>query len=91
MLPKASQQRKIPLKPKLLRSNPLRVSKVLLLGYDPLEIEFNDDNIYIGYTRRPDDFKFIPIDYDEELSDYVKFRLWFARMKAIGAIPRREA
>jgi hypothetical protein len=71
-----------PLKPRLLRSNPHRFT-LLLQGYDPVEIEVYDDDIYVGYSRRPQDFRFIPVDDDEELSDYVKFRLWFARQMAL--------
>ena len=71
-----------PLKPRLLRSNPHRFALVLQ-GFDPLEIEIYDDDIYVGYSRRPLNFRFIPVDDDEELSDYVKFRLWFARQMAL--------
>jgi hypothetical protein len=70
-------------KPKLLRSNPLRLSSIVLNGSDPA-CTIDDEDIYVAY-RRPDVPKFKPIidDDDEELSDYVKTRLLVARMLAM--------
>lgn len=82
--------RQSPLKPKLLRSNPHRVALVIIDGFDPLEIEINDDFIYVGYTRRPDELDFIPDNDDDELSDYVKLRLFLAREMALRAYKRKQ-
>jgi hypothetical protein len=56
----------------------------------PLEIEINDDAIYVGYTRRPDELNLLVDDDDEELSDYVKLRLFLAREMALRAYIRKH-
>jgi hypothetical protein len=57
----------------------------------PLEIEINDDAIHVGYTRRQDEFKFISENDDvEELSSYVKLRLFLAREMALRAYIRKH-
>jgi hypothetical protein len=74
-------------KPKPLRSNPTRYILLRLenndLGY------FIDDEAILASHRRPEiELKKDTVDDDEELSDYVKTRLWLARhlalMKASG-------
>jgi hypothetical protein len=66
-------------KQNLLRSNPIGV--VVFRVYDEdFELEFDDD-IYIGY-KRPELVKIQKSDFDD-LSDYVKFRLWLARQLAL--------
>jgi hypothetical protein len=82
--------RQTPPKPKLLRSNPHRVSLIFINGFDPLEIEISDDFIYVGYTRRSDEFEFILEDDDEELSSYVKLRLFLARQMALRAYRKKQ-
>jgi hypothetical protein len=70
-------------KPKLLRSNPLRLSSIVLNGSDPANT-IDDEDLYVSY-RRPEAPKFKPIvDDDEELSDYVKTRLFIARQLAMA-------
>lgn len=87
---KARQQslllsQKIPRKPKLLRSNPTRFS--LYLHNSPRWFEIDDEDILTGYnasasTRRQRDIELDDSDEDD-LSDYVKFRLWLARQLAL--------
>jgi hypothetical protein len=75
-------------KPKPLRSNPTRYILVHVEGNED-GYSIDDENIYVGY-RRPEvvkDLKDTVAD-DEDLSDYVKTRLFLARqlalMKAMG-------
>ncbi len=56
----------------------------------PLEIEINDDAIHVGYTRRPDELNLFVDDAGEELSDYVKLRLFLAREMALRAYMRKH-
>ena len=70
-------------KPKLLRSNPLRLS-LINGGADPSDAP-DDEGLYVNYNRRPGVPRFQP-DFDnddEELSDYVKERLRKARELAL--------
>jgi hypothetical protein len=72
-------QLRIP-KPKLLRSNPLR--KSLILGGNDPSNTIDDEDIITGYRRR-DLNKFKTFDSEDEVSDYVKFRLFLARNLAL--------
>jgi hypothetical protein len=72
-------QLRIP-KPKLLRSNPLRKS-LILGGSDPYNT-IDDEDIITSYRRR-DLNKFKTFDSEDEVSDYVKFRLFLARNLAL--------
>jgi len=72
-------QLRIP-KPKLLRSNPLRKS-LIFGGSDPSNT-IDDEDIITGYRRR-DLNKFKTFDPEDEVSDYVKFRLFLARNLAL--------
>jgi hypothetical protein len=72
-------QLRIP-KPKLLRSNPLRKS-LILGGSDPSDT-IDDEDIITSYRRR-DLNKFKTFDSEDEVSDYVKFRLFLARNLAL--------
>lgn len=69
----------VPLIPrfKIIRSNPYRISHRLL---DDDTDDFIDDSDLITTYRRRDLNKQIPV---EELSDYVKFRLFLARQLAM--------
>ena len=81
MLVKVQHQQKLRIKkPKLLRSNPLR--KSLLLSGDDYGFLIDDEDIYVQY-RRPEIQDKDALD-DEELSDYVKFRLFLARQLALA-------
>ena len=72
-------QLRIP-KPKLLRSNPLR--KSLILGGNDPSNTIDDEDIITSYRRR-DLNKFKTFDSEDEVSDYVKFRLFLARNLAL--------
>jgi hypothetical protein len=72
-------------KPKLLRSNPLRKS-LIISGVNPSELDgINDEDIYVGYRRESFELKVQkdPDEIDNDLSDYVKFRLFLARQLAL--------
>lgn len=79
MLPKVLKP-SLPKKPKLLRSNPLRLS-LIRTGNDPYNVP-DDEDILNGY--RPHRLKLRRIDDDTELSPYVKFRLFLARQMALA-------
>jgi hypothetical protein len=69
-------------KPKLLRSNPLRLS-LIKHGTQPSDIDFDDEDILVS-SRRPEYRVVKPKqDSDDELSDHVKFRLFLARQLAM--------
>ncbi len=68
---------------KLLRSNPFRVSSIRFQGLTPGEVLIDDEDL-ITSRRRPHFVKDPDlIDDDAELSDYVKTRLFLARMLAM--------
>ena len=70
-------------KPKLLRSNPLRLS-LIRGGVDPACVSVDDEDVYIGY-RRPDLVKvpYQPKDDDEPLPEDIQWRLFLARQMAM--------
>ena len=73
---------RLPKKPKLLRSNPLRFTLIRLGGLDPITIEFDDEVLCTRYSRpkvkdSPD------YDYDEDISAHARVRLVIARVKAL--------
>jgi hypothetical protein len=73
-------------KPKLLRSNPLRLS-LIKHGTRPSDIEFEDEDILVQSRRENlaviKTKKFIDPDPDAELRDDIKFRLFLARQLAM--------
>jgi hypothetical protein len=68
-------------KPKLLRSNPFRLSSIRYQGLVPSEVLIDDEDL-ISSTRRPR-VVHDQINDDDELSDYVKARLLTARILAM--------
>lgn len=73
-------------KPKLLRSNPLRLS-LIKHGTQPGDVNFEDEDILIQ-TRKENlavikTKKFTDPDPDAELRDDITFRLFLARQLAI--------
>lgn len=69
-------------KPKLLRSNPLRLG-LIRQGTLPSDIGFDDEDIIVA-TRRSVIAVFDTPGPDDELSDYVLDRLQLARMMAMA-------
>ena len=65
-------------KPKIFRSNPLRKT-LILNGSDPFDTV--DDEDYLPSYRRENKFK--NPNPDNDLSDYVKWRLFLARQLAL--------
>ena len=76
MLPKVNLR--LPKKPKLLRSNPLRFTLIRLNGLNPIDIEF-DDEALISRTKRLE----LVHDLDEDISAHARVRLAIARVKAL--------
>jgi hypothetical protein len=75
-----SQQEKPRIKkPKLLRSNTLRYYLINYQGWHPTDLLIEDEDIILNNRRlRVKDSETI-----DDLSDYVKFRLWLARQLAL--------
>lgn len=69
-------------KPKLLRSNPLRLT-LIRHGSRPSDIGFDDEDI-IADTRRSRIIEPVSPDSGDELSDYVLARLQLAREMAMA-------
>ena len=67
-------------KPKLFRSNPLRKS-LILSGSNPYET-VDDEDYIANLPRRQLEIKKIK-QADDDLSDYIKFRLFLARQLAL--------
>ena len=70
-------------KPKLLRSNPLRLSQIRSGSAEPSEILFGDEDVIVRlwYTQKivtPGDD-----DEDSDLSDEIKWKLFLARTAAM--------
>jgi hypothetical protein len=78
------QRPKIPRKPKLLRSNPLRLS--FLANGNEFGYLIDDEDILSGYRYPSQPNRRLKIDDeddDTELSEYVQFRLFLARQLAL--------
>jgi hypothetical protein len=75
-------------KPKPLRSNP---SRFILLHVENNDCGFfiDDESIHVGY-RRPELVEF-DVEDENDLSDYVKFRLWLARQLALMKYEKTRA
>ena len=69
-------------KPKLLRSNPYRLIAIRTWGLDPNQVLVSDEDILVNSRRI-----ILRIEtslHDEELTDYVKLRLFLARELAMS-------
>ena len=66
-------------KPKLLRSNPHRFTAIKVQGVDPSELLIDDEYIIVQRNHS------IPIKdlIEDELSDYIKLRLFLIRQLAM--------
>jgi len=74
-------RQKIPRKPKLLRSNALRFHLISRQGISPLYLYFDDEDILVNSRRFS--VRLDENEKDDELSDYVKLRLFLARQLAL--------
>ena len=79
MQPSLLQKPKIK-KPKLLRSNPYRLSVIRFWGVDSYEILIGDEDILVNSRRIVGK----TVQDDEELSDYVNLRLLMIRNLAMS-------
>jgi len=70
-------------KPKLLRSNPYRLIAIRTLGLDPNNVLIGDEDILVNSRRIILKIQTSLIN-DEELTDYVKLRLFLAREMAMS-------
>jgi len=86
MPPKANQLRIK--KPKLLRSNPYRLSSIKFLDIDPSDLP-DDEDILVS-IHRPTKFRFKPI-FDDDVEDHIAKRLEQARMLAMKAYREKRA
>jgi len=71
-------------KPKLLRSNPYRLTAIRIWGLDPNKVLIDDEDILVNSRRIILKIK-TSLNNDEELSDYILERLELARIKALEA------
>ena len=78
-----SQQKLTIKKPKLLRSNPYRLIAIRTWGLDPNLVLISDEDILVNSRRIILKIETSLID-DEELTDYVKLRLFLARTIAMS-------
>jgi hypothetical protein len=70
-------------KPKLLRSNPYRLIAIRTWGLDPNNVLIGDEDILVNSRRIILQIETSLIN-DEELTDYVKVRLFLARELAMS-------
>ena len=70
-------------KPKLLRSNPYRLIAIRYWGLDPNNVLIGDEDILVNSRRIILRIE-TSLHDDEELSDYVKLRLFLAREMAMS-------
>jgi hypothetical protein len=80
---KLSQQKLTIKKPKLLRSNPYRLIAIRTWGLDPNNVLIGDEDILVNSRRIILQIETSLIN-DEELTDYVKLRLFLARELAMS-------
>ena len=78
-----SQQKPKIKKPKLLRSNPYRLIAIRTWGLDPDNVLIGDEDILVNSRRIILKIQTSLIN-DEELTDYVKVRLFLARELAMS-------
>ena len=77
------QQKPTIKKPKLLRSNPYRLIAIKTWGLDPNHVLIGDEDILVNSRRIILKIETSLTD-DEELTDYVKLRLFLAREMAMS-------
>ena len=70
-------------KPKLLRSNPYRLIAIKTWGLDPNQVLVSDEDILVNSRRIILKIETSLTD-EEELTDYVKLRLFLARELAMS-------
>jgi hypothetical protein len=78
-----SQQKLTIKKPKLLRSNPYRLIAIRTWGLDPNNVLIGDEDILVNSRRIILKIE-TSLTNDEELTDYVKLRLFLAREMAMS-------
>ena len=76
-----SQQKLTIKKPKLLRSNPYRLTAIRTWGLDPNKVLVDDEDIIVNSRRI---VLKVENSIDEELTDYLKMRLFLAREIAMS-------
>ena len=76
-----SQQKLTIKKPKLLRSNPYRLIAIRTWGLDPNKVLVDDEDIIVNSRRI---VLKVENSIDEELTDYLKMRLFLAREIAMS-------
>ena len=77
------QQKPTIKKPKLLRSNPHRLIAIKTWGRDPNQVLVSDEDILVNSRRIILKIE-TSLTNDEELTDYVKLRLFLARELAMS-------
>jgi hypothetical protein len=70
-------------KPKLLRSNPYRLIAIRTWGLDPNQVLVSDEDILVNSRRIILKIE-TSLNDNEELTDYVKLRLFLAREIAMS-------
>ena len=80
---KPSQQKLTIKKPKLLRSNPHRLIAIKTWGRDPNQVLVSDEDILVNSRRIILKIE-TSLTNDEELTDYLKLRLFLARQLAMS-------
>jgi hypothetical protein len=78
-----SQQKLTIKKPKLLRSNPYRLIAIRTWGLDPNKVLIDDEDILVNSRRIILKIE-TSLTNDEELTDYLKLRLFLAREIAMS-------
>ena len=77
----------------LLRKTHLKQTQSPLLQQSKLDLDDSDlvidDEVTFGRNRRADEFG--KLVQEDELSDYIKFRLWLARQLAMRAYEKAHA
>ena len=68
---------------KLLRSNPYRLIAIRTWGLDPNQVLIDDEDILVNSRRIVLKIE-TSLDDDDELTDYVKLRLFLAREMAMS-------
>jgi len=83
-MPSLPVQQKLTIKkPKLLRSNPYRLTSIRTLGIDPNLVLIDDEDILVNSCRIILKIE-TSLHDDEELSDYIQLRLFLAREMAMS-------
>jgi hypothetical protein len=78
-----ARQLSLPRKPKLLRSNPHRLTAIVINGENPSDVVVDDEDVYVAYRRRDIEKDLTVYKPDDALPNDIEWKLFLARQVAL--------